>query len=206
MTASLLSRHVLGTSPTSNLALLVHGRAGNSEVMWAFRRAVPEGWHVVTPQAPDADPIGGYSWWEMASPDANWRQQAELNADRLLGFLDEFVTGHQLRPRRIIGLGFSQGGALLSLATQRAPGRFDGVGLLASFVVTPLDPRTLSHPPEFFIAHGTEDSVIQVDRARRGATALREVGAVVEYHEEPVGHKIGSSSLKALGAWMTRFD
>lgn len=54
-----------GPYPT---AVLIHGRAGTEDVLWVFRRAIPQGWLIVTPRALYPDPNeGGYSWTREAS-------------------------------------------------------------------------------------------------------------------------------------------
>ena len=47
------------------LLYMVHGRAGNIEVMWAFRRTAPETFSLLSVEAPQPDPVGGYSWWQV---------------------------------------------------------------------------------------------------------------------------------------------
>ena len=54
-----------GASARSPLVVLVHGRAGSREVMWSFDRCIPKGAAVVAFQGFLADPIGGFSWWDL---------------------------------------------------------------------------------------------------------------------------------------------
>jgi predicted esterase len=79
---------------------------------------------------------------------------------------------------------------------------FEGIGVLAGFVVLPNETRELVRKPKVFIAHGSEDDVIPVDRVRHGVEALRSLSIEVEYIEEPVKHKIGIQGTRALGNWL----
>src|SRR5262245_26898267 len=64
-------KYELGPDPGAPLFILVHGRAGNFDLMWTFRRCLPEGVHIFALQAPIPDPIGGYSWWDIADKAGN---------------------------------------------------------------------------------------------------------------------------------------
>jgi predicted esterase len=91
---------------------------------------------------------------------------------------------------------------LLSAAGLSARIPFDGLGLLAGFIVLP---DSVSNPPEVFVAHGTLDETVSVEKARHGVNHLKSMGLVVEYIEEPVGHKVGIEGTRALKQWMARW-
>jgi len=184
-----------GSDVTSPLVLLVHGRAGNLGVMSLFAHSLPPHVHVVTVQAPLEDPIGGYSWWRLNTEDA-----PKDGMRILVSFLEAFLNTHSLTPSKKISFGFSQGGAVLSLIAQNSPELFDGIALLASFVLrdTVVEGRKL---PSILMAHGRHDDVVSIDKARSGAEYLRQYGYSVELHEDDTGHKVGSQGMKALKTW-----
>jgi predicted esterase len=49
-----------------------------------------------------------------------------------------------------------------------------------------------------FLAHGTQDSLVPVDRARQAAATLQEAGADVILCEDEVGHKLSASCFRNL--------
>jgi phospholipase/carboxylesterase len=198
MAPILKDKTVLASDPTAPLAVLIHGRAGNVEVMWAFRRCIPEHWSILAFEAPYPDPVGGFSWWLIDSVDTRTGglSAAALVVDGVRGALERY----QLSPARIVGLGFSQGAGTLSTVIQRE-GLFDAVALLAGFVVE-LPERPPVAPCTVFMAHGDQDEMVSVERARRGRDYLRHLGYTVEYHEDPVGHKVGTSGMRALRVWL----
>jgi phospholipase/carboxylesterase len=53
-----------------------------------------------------------------------------------------------------------------------------------------------------FIAHGTQDEVIAIERARKGAEYLRQLGLEVTFVEDSVGHKVGIQGTRELKRWM----
>lgn len=195
--------HRVGADPCAPLVLLVHGRAGTAEVMWAFDRLMPTGCSVVSFQAFLPDALGGFSWWDMASPDP--LEPAILRArDKFMFALERYVELFNLRPRKMVALGFSQGSVLLSASVLTNALRLDGLGVLAGFLYKGGDVAALSTKPEVFIAHGSNDEVISVAKARKGVERLRNLGLTVEYVEEEVGHKVGVQGTRALKEWLGR--
>jgi phospholipase/carboxylesterase len=190
-----------GVSPEAPLAVFVHGRAGNRGVMWTFERCVPEGWNIVSFEAFLQDPIGGWSWWDMEQQGSR-REAIEGAIERLGRALHAFISIQGLRPARRVGFGFSQGAVLLSAAGLAGQIPFDGLALLAGFIVLP---DAVLNPPSVFVAHGTLDEVVSIEKARKGVNALKSMGIAVELVEEPVGHKVGIEGTRALKQWMTRW-
>ncbi len=195
----------LSSDSTQPLVFLIHGRAGNTSVMWTFARAIPESFSIISPQAPLPDPLGGYSWWNIEDPDP---QGGILSAQsRLHDFMRKAAHYYQISPRATIGIGFSQGaGVLAALTIQQR--ELSGLALLAGFVVrnthTGETPPATSLPP-IFIAHGTQDEVIPVEKARAGKEYLESLGASVLMVEDPVGHKVGTAGMRALRKWLQQF-
>lgn len=211
--------HTLHLSDNKNkpLVLLVHGRAGDENVMWiftkAFERLKPT---VIAPRAFLSDPIGGYSWWHVErgtsqeKRTATWEDVSNA-AEKMFGFIQVLPRLYGVDTRQIIAVGFSQGAAVVSALVLKRPELFSGFALLAGFVPQiileredAIDPRISSGQlqlPPSFIAHGTEDHVIPVERARQARDYFSASGSRVTYQEESIGHKVGSSGIRALKSW-----
>lgn len=198
----------LSDSPTEPVVFLVHGRAGNTDVMWAFNRCIPEQFTVFAPEAPLPDPIGGFSWWHVES---QTDQESVQNALTILtNFIVRAPAYYGLTPRALIGIGFSQGAGVLSALTLRNPAKFTGLALLAGFVVkrhgrTKSDASDSAPLPTVYIAHGTLDEVVPVESARAGKQYLEQLGFQVQMEEDAVSHKIGTRGMRGLTAWMHQF-
>jgi phospholipase/carboxylesterase len=169
--------------------------------MWTFERVVPPSWHIVSFQAFEPDPIGGWSWWQMTE-NGGRRPVIHQAARRLAHAIRSFCELREITPARRIGIGFSQGGVLVSTGALEGLLDFDAVGVLAGFIVIPAEPALMNRNLKVFVAHGTEDDVIRIDRARTGVEALEALGMSVEYVEEPVKHKVGIQGTRGLGAWL----
>ena len=206
---SLKNNFKLGHSYSTPMAVLVHGRSGNINVMSSFNRTVPNSWHILTLEAPWADPRGGYSWWDIGAAPNELQEQGVTNAQLLADAITSCLNLHGLTSECIVGVGFSQGGAMLSLLPCTTDLRLSGIAYLASFMA-PLEWHweellASTQWPRSFVAHGLQDTVVLPEIASKSCEFLKGRGVDVELHLEPVGHKIGSASFKALGAWLERF-
>lgn len=205
---ALKHKYLLSIDKSAPLVLFVHGRAGNYNVMWTFRRCVPDNFNIIAPEAFLPDPLGGFSWWLLDSTKSKdqIKLEIELAAHKLRQFIVEALKHHKLQPRAIIALGFSQGGAILSRLIFEQPQLLDGLGLLASFVIRPDSQDTLiSDRPNIFMAHGTQDTTISIEKARKDQRYLAQYFTQIEYYEDPVGHKVGSAAMRQLKEWLRRF-
>jgi len=191
-----------GKSAASPLLVMVHGRAGDRSVMWAFERTVPSDWHIVAFQAFEPDPIGGWSWWHMTENGAR-RPVIHSAARRLAGAIRAFCDIRSITPELKVGIGFSQGGVLISTGVLEGILDFGAFGVLAGFVVLPADTVAVSRSIKVFVAHGSEDDIISVGRAREGVEALERLGIGVRYVEESVRHKVGIQGTRALAEWLS---
>lgn len=185
---------------TAPLVILVHGRAGNFDVMWAFRRVLPDNVNVVAPQAHLPD-TGGYSWWEIGGSKEQMREDAQHAAKLFVDFISSFLQQSALTPSKIILVGFSQGGALISLVVQQAMLAVDGAALLASFAIK-ISNATVSCP--IFIAHGANDEIITLSQSEATRDHFLSCGAQVEHVVDDVGHKIGVNGMRELKSWIER--
>ena len=98
-------------------------------------------------------------------------------------------------------MGFSQGAAMSNVLAFLYPQRIQKVGILAGFVPAELKNLVPQRPLEgksFFVAHGTKDEAVTVERARESIKILEQAGAQVTYCEDNVGHKVSLSCLRAL--------
>ncbi len=193
-------KYSLDPAKEAPLVYLVHGRAGNYDVMWTFRRCLPEGVSVIAPQAPLLDPIGGFSWWLVRD---NWpKEEGVLAAQNLNLFIEQSIEVFELKPRKIILIGFSQGGAILSLCVQERPDFFSGLALLASFCIKHPTSSAMLSGMQVFVGHGSQDEVVSLDKAMRGADFMRSIGGHISLATDDVGHKLGTLGMKSLKEWV----
>jgi phospholipase/carboxylesterase len=125
-------------------------------------------------------------------------------ADKVSFAIERVTELFDLSPQKIYGIGFSQGSALLSTAVLTGALRLDGLGVLAGFVPEPEHEVRLLGLPDIFLAHGVQDDVVGIERARSSVAYLRSLGLSVTYVEDDVGHKVGIQGTRALKEWLAQ--
>ena len=198
-----------GSGPFPTL-LTLHGRGANAFDLLGLAPYLCGGkCMLICPQAPLETPIGpgsvGYAWYPMTMggpPDIDAILQSR---QRLQTFLDGLKT-YPIDPRRLGIVGFSQGGVMAYSLALVNPERFAALAVLSSWLPEELLPRieisTAVQSLSTIVQHGTQDSTIQVDRARSSVEILRRLKVPLTYREYPMGHEINARSLPDLSAWL----
>ena len=191
--------------------LTLHGRGANAFDLLGLAPHICSGrFLVICPQGPLETPIApdtmGYAWYPMSlggPPDV----AAILSSQKLLkDFLDECLRRYPIDPKKLVVLGFSQGGVMAHSLALANPERFAALAMLSSWLPKELLPRlnvndAVQSLPTL-IQHGTQDSMIEVARARSSVETLRELRVPLTYREYEMGHEIRPRSLLDLSAWL----
>ena len=82
------------------------------------------------------------------------------------------------------------------------PDRINRIAAIASFMPqswkSELDQYMLKDK-RFFIAHGTQDEIVPLEKARKASQWLQEKGAAVTFCTAETGHKISANCFDGLG-------
>jgi phospholipase/carboxylesterase len=165
---------------------------------------------VICPQGPLTVPIGqhavGYGWFPLTMgqpPDVPAIVSAR---DKLRAFLDAAINRYPIDGKKLVVLGFSQGGVMAHSLALAEPERFAGVAVLSSWLPKELlslfsqaDGKQL---PPILVQHGSLDELIEIARARDSIEALRGLSSQVTYREYDMAHEIGPKSLGDLTEWL----
>ena len=186
--------------------LLLHGWTGDEDSMWIFARKFPADRWIAAPRGPHAAKEGGYSWRPLHSPQAkDWGlptlSDLKPAADGLIHLVDDLSASIGVDATQFDVAGFSQGGALTNLLALLYPQRIRKAAVLAGFMpagVEDLLARRVLAGKRFFVAHGTQDKLIIVERARQSVELLEQAGAQVTFCEAEVGHKVSADCLRGL--------
>ena len=191
------------THPSPRLLLLIHGLTGDENSMWVFTRELPAHYWLVAPRAPHTAEPSGYSWRTLPTSDFGRPsfEQLQDSAEALIQFVDAYQASAKLEAPVFDLMGFSQGAAMSSILAFLYPSRIGKLGILAGFVPSGMDDFVAKRPLEgkpVFVAHGTKDETVPIDRARASIEILEQAGAQVTYCEDEVGHKVSLTCLHAL--------
>ena len=192
------------SDPDCRLLLMVHGLTGDENSMWVFGRSMPSQYWIVAPRAPYPVESGGYSWrppFDASEFGRPTLAQLRRGADELIHLVDEYAASAGIGATTFDVIGFSQGAAVSNVLAFLYPHRIRKMGILAGFVPQGLEDLISKRPLEgkpVFVAHGTRDEMVRIDRARESIALLEEAGAKVTYCEDDVGHKVSATCLRAL--------
>lgn len=196
--------------PSPRLLLLIHGLTGDENSMWVFVRDLPAHYWLVAPRGPHPSQMeqGGYSWLaaRAEAEELSSLDQLRPAAESLMHLVDDYSSSVGLDSGTFDVMGFSQGAAMASLLAFMHPQRIGKVGILAGFVPSGLDGQFAQRPLEgkpFFVAHGTRDQRVSIERARNSIEILEQAGASVTFCEDDVGHKVSLNCLRALKKFLT---
>ncbi|MBK7449195.1 MAG: hypothetical protein IPP55_14080 [Anaerolineales bacterium] len=202
-------------SQPSRLLVMIHGLTGDENSMWVFARRFPDHYWIIAPRAPHPANPQGFSWRanpitiEEAQRDLSKRPSLEAllpAAEDLIRLVDEYSASAGVDARQFDTIGFSQGGAMVNVLGLIFPQRVQKMGVLAGFLPSGLDAQIDARAlagKQVFVAHGTQDEMVPVDRARASMQMLEQAGASITYCEDAVGHKLSAGCLKALESYLT---
>jgi len=182
------------------LILMLHGWTGDENAMWIFAARLPAEALLVAPRGLYPSALGGYGWhpevagaWSSVS---DFRPAAQKINEILI---PENFPSADFSSLRLVG--FSQGAALAFVYALLYPAQVKSLAGLSGFLPdgagSLVEGQPLRDRP-IFMAHGTRDELVPVERARRAADLLRQAGAQVHYCEDDVGHKLSLDCFRAL--------
>ena len=198
-----------GPHPT---ILTLHGRGANAFDLLGLASHLCNGkFLMICPQGPLETPIGpdafGYAWYPMTMggpPDIG----AILSSrEKLDHFLDACLGRYPIDRKKLAVLGFSQGGVMSYSLTLSNPQRFAALAVLSSWLPKELTPQISINEEAVkalptLVQHGSQDPLIEVQRARDSVEQLRTLRVPLTYREYDMGHEITPRSLSDLSAWL----
>lgn len=197
------------------LLLLIHGFTGDENSMWVFARDLARYYWMIAPRAPYPSETTGYTWHPVQNADLSRRpvgqsgqgfgkpslDQLRSPAEALIRLVEAYQASAGIEADQFDALGFSQGAAMCNVLAFLYPQRLRRVGILAGFIPSGLEALVPSRPLEgkpVFVAHGTKDETVTIERARTSIGLLEQAGAQVTFCEDNVGHKVSAGCLQAL--------
>ena len=109
---------------------------------------------------------------------------------------------------RIVLAGFSQGCAMALLTGLRHPDRLAGIVGLSGYLpladTTAAERHAANQHTPIFLAHGTHDEVVHLERAEASRDALLALGYPLEWHEYLMAHSVHPQEVEELNAFIVR--
>jgi phospholipase/carboxylesterase len=191
--------------PPARVLVLIHGWTGDERSMEIFTRELPADYLLLFPRGPVQAPGGGFGW--AGKDEEGLARYLDLvpTASKLFTEIDLRLADLGLERLPLSLAGFSQGAAMAYTMAILNPQRVERTAALAGFL--PAIPLSLDSSglrgKSFFIAHGTRDETIPVEKAHKAVRFLQDAGAVVDYCESTAGHKLAVSCFNNLAKFLT---
>jgi phospholipase/carboxylesterase len=199
-------------SPESRypVVILMHGYGASMADLASLSPAISsDGYVFIYPNGPIAMQVGpgmtGYAWNTPGG--SGDHGDGERTEEMLEGLFEDVREGYDVVPGDTVLGGFSQGGMMAYGLGLPRPELFAGLIILSSRVSEPEKVRErlpADRVQPIFVAHGTSDSMISVDDARKSRDFLQAEGYSPDYHEYPMGHEITQALLDDLVPWLNR--
>jgi phospholipase/carboxylesterase len=154
---------------------------------------------------------GGYvmpAWYDivgrnlMDQEDADGIRQSAASIIELI----EHEVQRGIDYRHIVLAGFSQGCAMALYIGLRLPHQLAGIIALSGYLPLALSLNIEKHianqSTPIFMAHGTYDPVVVLDRAQASLTLLEKLGYPVDWNEYPMEHSVNHEELADISRFL----
>ena len=200
-------------------AIWLHGLGddgrGWSEIVPALRLPSSLRMRFLFPHAP-VMPVTinrGYpmrAWYDIRENDFNDRADIEgvKKSQAQVEALIDREKARGIAARRIVLAGFSQGGAIALYAGLRHAERLGAIVALSTYLIAPAalatETSSANRDVPIFMAHGTQDPVVQFRWAQASRDVLVAAGYNVEWHTYPMPHSAAPEEIGAISEFLIR--
>lgn len=199
-----------GEGPHPTL-IAMHGFGANALDLLGLAPYIADGrFMLICPQGPMEVPIGptrGYAWFPIKMGGTPDRQAIEDAGRMATEFLNTALQKYPVDRKKLVILGFSQGGMMAYRLAVRNPSKFAALVGLSTYFPPELkdevnDPSALEALPTL-VQHGRADDMIEITRARSSVEQLRSLKVSVTFREYDCAHEITAESLVDLSKFLT---
>jgi phospholipase/carboxylesterase len=148
------------------------------------------------------------AWYDILGTELV-RREDEAGLRKSLAAVDALLDRERERgipAHRTVLAGFSQGCAMALLTGLRHRERLAGIvgmsGYLPLAAVTEAERSDANRLTPVFLAHGTMDNVVPVQRGRDSCEVLRRLGHDVQWREYPMAHSVCMEEIRDLQQWL----
>jgi len=197
-----LVREPQNITPETPILFMLHGYGSNEEDLFSFVPTLPEDWLVVSFRAPKDSSYGGFAWFEINFNDPHqFIDENEGNAavklvmENIMSVTNRY--GLTKNPTHLCG--FSQGGMIVySLALQYTE-LFNKIAILSSYPEEKMLHNIVKDKKKyeklrFFVSHGSDDAMIPLEWAKKGAELLYDLSAYFSFREYMNGHGVNQKN------------
>jgi phospholipase/carboxylesterase len=148
----------------------------------------------------------GFGWWPITESREMDPREFDRARQSLRKFIDQAFARYPIDRRKLVLMGFSQGGLMAYDLVLSEPERFAGLVALSSWLPEAVDraipPNEAAKNLPALVIHGTQDPMVPVAGAQDSRQRLLARGLNVHYREYPMQHEINPDALRELVIWL----
>ena len=154
---------------------------------------------------------GGYrmrAWYDILGTETQ-RREDETGLRESIQLVEELLAKEKERgveARHIVLAGFSQGCAMALLTGIRHAERLAGIVGMSGYLPlrdqTEAERSAANRDLPIFLAHGVQDPMIEIARARSSRDALATLGHPLTWREYPMAHSVCAEEVADINAWL----
>jgi phospholipase/carboxylesterase len=188
----------------------MHGWGSNTMDLLGLAPFVADGrFLVICPQGPHEVEIGavnGYGWYQMRPGSPPDEEKVGPAVERLRIFIEEASARYPVDKRKVVALGFSQGGMMAYNLAMRWPEKFSalvGIGTaFPEYLVELVANREAIQQLPTLVQHGRADPMLEIARARKSVEILRSLKVPVTFREYDGGHEVTAEGVRDLSRFL----
>jgi len=150
------------------------------------------------------------AWYDIVGFDRRIPQDEAgiRSSDALVAELIRRENDRGIPTNRIVLGGFSQGGAISLFTGPRYPEKLAGIMGLSCYMLLedflPAERTRVNYPTAIFLAHGTQDPVVDIRLGAQARQLLEAGGYPVEWHAYPMPHSVCPQEVDDIAAWLRK--
>jgi phospholipase/carboxylesterase len=188
----------------------MHGWGSNAMDLLGLAPFVADGrFLVICPQGPYEVEIGavnGFGWYQMRPGSPPDEEKVGPAVEQLRLFIDEACSRYPVDKRKIVALGFSQGGMMAYNLAMRWPQRLAalvGIGTaFPEYLVDLVSNHDAIQQLPTLVQHGRADPMLEIARARKSVETLRSLKVPVTFREYDCGHEVSADGIRDLSRFL----
>ena len=201
---SFTHRFEAATNPAAPVLLLLHGTGGDEHTLAPLGRAIAPGAALLSPCGKVLEHGMARFFRRLAQGVFDQEDLASRTSD-LAQFVDAAAITYSFSLRRLIAVGFSNGGNIATSLLLRYPDKVAGAIILRGMVpFVPEIPVDLNRKP-VLVASGLDDPIVGTDEVEELADIYRAANADLTLHWEKSGHILSQGDVLMAFDWLRRF-
>ncbi len=150
------------------------------------------------------------AWYDIIDPEIrNVEDEEGIRCSQAaIGVLVEQEIQRGILPRDIILAGFSQGGVMALHTGLRYKKQIGGIVALSCYLSLPdrlnAEINHANQNVPILMAHGSQDTVIPISRAKESMDKLLQSGCAIEWHEYEMEHTVCGKEILDISEWLNK--